>query len=196
MATLVLLMSVLAIVGDSLPVACVAPHRASPSLRLAESAMEMFGAADYSLDLELRETAVDATTAGAGARCGAPPPFGVLTSQLTMKSEWSTSGGMLLSPPSVEGGRAIHGNVSELLISRRERRAASRVSRHAPARVARLNRRATRRRAALLARRGLRPRRPRAAALQTSSEAGCEPASAFFAQLFRRGDRRRRFLSS
>ena len=84
MATLVLLMSVLAIVGDSLPVACVAPHRASPSLRLAESAMEMFGAADYSLDLELRETAVDATTAGAGARCGAPPPFGVLTSQLTI----------------------------------------------------------------------------------------------------------------
>jgi hypothetical protein len=74
MATLFLLMSVLAIVGDSLPVACVAPHRASPSLRLAESAMEMFGAADYSLDLELRVTVVDATTAGAGARCGAPPP--------------------------------------------------------------------------------------------------------------------------
>lgn len=109
MATLVLLMSVLTIVGDSLQVACVALHRASPSLRLAESAMEMFGAADYSLDLELRVTAVDATTAGAGARCGAPPPFGVLTSQLTMKPEWSTSGGVLLSPPSVEGGRSIHG---------------------------------------------------------------------------------------
>ena len=114
MATLVWLMSVLTIVGDSLQVACVALHRASPSLRLAESAMEMFGAADYSLDLELRVTAVDATTAGAGARCGAPPPFGVLTSQLTMKPEWSTSGGVLLSPPSVEGGRSIHGNVSEL----------------------------------------------------------------------------------
>jgi hypothetical protein len=119
MATLVLLMSVLTIVGVSLQVACVALHRASPSLRLAESAMEMFGAADYSLDLELRVTAVDATTAGAGARCGAPPPFGVLTSQLTMKPEWSTSGAVLLSPPSVEGGRSIHGNVSELLISRR-----------------------------------------------------------------------------
>ena len=118
MATLVLLMSVLTIVGDSLQVACVALHRASPSLRLAESAMEMFGAADYSLDLELRVTAVDATTAGAGARCGAPPPFGVLTSQLTMKPEWSTSGGVLLSPPSVE--RAFHPwDVSELLISRR-----------------------------------------------------------------------------
>ena len=46
MATLVLLMSVLAIVGDSLQVACVALHRASPCLRLAESAMEMFGAAE------------------------------------------------------------------------------------------------------------------------------------------------------
>ena len=76
MATLVVLMSVLAIVGDSLQVACVALHRASPSLRLAESAMEMFGAADYSLDLELRVTAVDATTLAAGARCRAHLPLG------------------------------------------------------------------------------------------------------------------------